>query len=132
EEVVLLDYQRHQRRLLVPLARTFAMSFAHERFLQKFDAVFSGAEDTDDDRQELETIAAALKPYSTWAALDILQEAREACGGAGYFAENRLVGLRADLDIYATFEGDNSVLLQLVAKRLLADYAKKYKHADAA
>src|SRR5690606_33051206 len=52
--------------------------------------------------------------------------------GAGYFAENRIVRLRADLDIYATFEGDNNVLLQLVAKRLLADYAKKYRHADAA
>jgi len=40
--------------------------------------------------------------------------------------------LRQDLDIYATFEGDNNVLLQLVAKRLLADYAKGFKNADAA
>ena len=31
-----------------------------------------------------------------------------------------------------TFEGDNNVLLQLVAKRLLTDYAKKFKGADAA
>ena len=31
--------------------------------------------------------------------------------------------LRADLDVYVTFEGDNNVLLQLVAKRLLTDYA---------
>ena len=50
--------------------------------------------------------------------------AREACGGAGFLAENRLTGLRADLDVYATFEGDNTVLLQLVGKRLLADYSK--------
>jgi acyl-CoA oxidase len=46
-------------------------------------------------------------------------------------AENRLVGLRADLDVYATFEGDNNVLLQLVAKRLLTDYSSKFKKADA-
>ncbi len=131
DEVVLLDYQRHQRRLLPRLATTYAMSFAHERFLDKFDGVFSGAHDTDADRQELETIAAALKPYSTWAALDILQESREACGGNGFLAENRFTQLRADLDIYATFEGDNNVLLQLVAKRLLADYAKSLKGADA-
>jgi len=132
EEVVLLDYQRHQRRLLPRLAETYAMSFAHETFLGAFDGVFSGAHDTDDDRQDLETIAAALKPLSTWAALDILQEAREACGGAGFLAQNRLTQLRADLDIYTTFEGDNNVLLQLVAKRLLGDYAAKFKHADAA
>jgi len=131
EEEVLLDYQRHQRRLLPRLAQTYAMSFAHEVFLTKFDAVFSGAEDTDADRQDLETIAAALKPLSTWGALDIIQESREACGGQGYLAENRLTQLRADLDIYATFEGDNNVLLQLVAKRLLTDYSRKFAKADA-
>ena len=131
EEEVILDYQRHQRRLLPRLAQTYAMSFAHEVFLHKFHDVFSGAHDTDADRQDLETLAAALKPLSTWAALDILQEAREACGGQGFLAENRLTSLRADMDIYATFEGDNNVLLQLVAKRLLTDYSKKFAGADA-
>lgn len=131
EEEVILDYQRHQRRLLPRLATTYAMSFAHEVFLEKFHDVFSGIADTDADRQDLETLAAALKPLSTWHALDIIQEAREACGGAGFLFENRLVGLRADLDIYATFEGDNNVLLQLVAKRLLTDYSKKFAGADA-
>ncbi len=131
DEVVLLDYQRHQRRLLPRLAQTYAMSFAHEVFLEKFDAVFSGRTDTDADREDLETLAAALKSLSTWAALDIVQEAREACGGQGFLAENRLVQLRADLDIYATFEGDNNVLLQLVAKRLLTDYSRAFAKADA-
>lgn len=131
EEEVILDYQRHQRRLLPRLATTYAMSFAHERFLEKFHDVFSGAHDTDADRQDLETLAAALKPLSTWAALDILQETREACGGAGFLVENRLTSLRADMDIYATFEGDNNVLLQLVAKRLLTDYSRKFAKLDA-
>jgi len=131
DEEVLLDYQRHQRRLLPRLAQTYAMSFAHEEFLDIFDRVFSGVEDTPAPREDLETIAAALKPLSTWAGLEILQEAREACGGAGFMAENRLTQLRADLDIYATFEGDNNVLLQLVAKRLLTDYARKFAKADA-
>jgi len=131
DEEVILDYQRHQRRLLPRLATTYAMNFAHDEFLVKFDSVFSGAADTDADRQDLETLAASLKPLSTWAALDILQEAREACGGSGFIAENRLTGLRADLDIYVTFEGDNNVLLQLVAKRLLTDYSARFKNADA-
>lgn len=131
DEEVLLDYQRHQRRLLPKLATTYAQVFAHDEFLRKFDAVFSGEADTDDDRQDLETIAAALKPLSTWHALDTLQEAREATGGAGFLVENRIVGLRHDLDIYATFEGDNNVLLQLVAKRLLTDFSKQFAKADA-
>ncbi|MBO1269066.1 acyl-CoA dehydrogenase family protein [Arthrobacter cavernae] len=130
DEEVLLDYQRHQRRLFTRLATTYAAGFAHDQLLQKFDDVFSGAHDTDADRQDLETLAAALKPLSTWHALDTLQECREACGGAGFLIENRFASLRADLDVYATFEGDNTVLLQLVAKRLLADYAKEFRNAD--
>jgi acyl-CoA oxidase len=130
DEEVILDYQVHQRRLIPLIATTYAASFAHEQLLTKFDGVFSGATDTDVDRQDLETLAAALKPLSTWHALDTLQEAREACGGAGFLAENRLVGLRADLDVYATFEGDNHVLLQLVAKRLLTDYSRRFAKAD--
>lgn len=130
-EVTLLDYGKHQRRLLPRLATTYAQIFAHDEFLQKFDGVFSGRLDTDADREDLETLAAALKPLSTWHALDTLQESREACGGQGFLFENRLVGLRADLDIYVTFEGDNNVLLQLVGKRLLADYARQFKGKDA-
>jgi acyl-CoA oxidase len=132
EEQVLLDYGRHQRRLIPRLATAYAMNFAHDEFLVKFDGVFSGKHDSDADREDLETLAASLKPLSTWAALDILQEAREACGGAGFLTENRLTGLRADLDIYVTFEGDNNILLQLVAKRLLSDYAAQFKGADGA
>lgn len=130
-EVVLLDYGKHQRRLLPRLATVYAQSFAHDEFLQKFDGVFSGERDTPGEREDLETLAAALKPLSTWNALDTVQEAREACGGSGFLAENRLVGLHHDLDVYVTFEGDNNVLLQLVGKRLLSDYAKQFRGKDA-
>ncbi|MCW3492815.1 acyl-CoA dehydrogenase [Microbacterium sp. SSM24] len=131
-EVVLLDYGKHQRRLLPLLAQNYAQFFAHDELLKKFDGVFSGRADTPEEREDLETLAAALKPLSTWNALDTIQEAREACGGSGFLAENRMVGLHQDLDVYVTFEGDNNVLLQLVGKRLLADYAKQFKGADAA
>jgi acyl-CoA oxidase len=132
DEVVLLDYGKHQRRLLPRLAQTYAQFFAHDHLLRMFDGVFSGAHDTPDERENLETLAAALKPLSTWNALDTIQECREACGGAGFMAENRLVDLHHDLDVYATFEGDNNVLLQLVGKRLLSDFARQFKDKDAA
>jgi acyl-CoA oxidase len=131
EEVVLLDYGKHQRRLLPLLAQNYAQFFANDELLRKFDGVFSGRIDTPEEREDLETLAAALKPLSSWNALDTIQEAREACGGAGFLAENRLVGLHHDLDVYVTFEGDNNVLLQLVGKRLLADYGRQFKGKDA-
>lgn len=130
EETVLLDYGRHQQRLIPRLATAYAAAFSHDEFLREFDAVFSGVGDTPERRADLETLAAALKPTTTWQGMDTLQAAREACGGAGYMADNRLTLLRHDLDIYTTFEGDNTVLLQLVGKRLLEDYAAKFKDAD--
>jgi acyl-CoA oxidase len=130
DEHVLMDYQVHQRRLIPRLANTYAMIFAQDVLLDLFHQVFSGDADTEVNRQDLETLAAALKPYATWSALDIIQANREACGGQGFLAENRLAGLHADLDVYATFEGDNTVLLQLVAKRLLGDYAQQFSGGD--
>lgn len=130
-EAVLLDYREHQRRLLPHLAAMLAAGFAHEELLEAFDDVFSGHRDDDEARQDLETLAAALKATSTRQTLDALQEAREACGGAGFLSENRIPDLRHDLDVYATFEGDNTVLMQLVAKRLLGDHAKELSTMDA-
>ncbi|PJI93804.1 acyl-CoA dehydrogenase [Luteimicrobium subarcticum] len=131
DEVVLLDYGRHQRRLIPRIAETYAMSFAHDRLLDLFDAVFSGEHDDAETREELETMAAALKSTSTWFTMDTLQEVREACGGAGFLAQNRVTQLRHDFDIYTTFEGDNNVLLQLVGKRLLTEYGKQFKGISA-
>ncbi|MEP6561920.1 MAG: acyl-CoA dehydrogenase, partial [Nakamurella sp.] len=59
-----------------------------------------------------------------------IQVAREACGGAGYLAENRLPALKADTDVFTTFEGDNTVLLQLVAKGLLTGYRDAFGSLD--
>ena len=130
QERTLMDYGRHQRRLIPLIARTYAQIFSHQELLDQFHGVFSGQTDTEENRSDLETVAAAGKALSTWYALDTIQQAREACGGQGFMAEHQLTGLRADLDIYVTFEGDNNVLLQLVAKRLLADYAKAFKSPD--
>ncbi|WP_422115330.1 acyl-CoA dehydrogenase [Brachybacterium sp. UNK5269] len=132
QEMVLMDYQAHLHRLLPKLAATYAGAFAHEQLLQAFDDVFSGRADDPESREDLETLAAALKPTSTRLALDTIQECREACGGSGFLAENQLVGLHQDLDVYATFEGDNTVLLQLVAKRLLSDYTSELRSVDRA
>ncbi|WP_394217086.1 acyl-CoA dehydrogenase [Brachybacterium vulturis] len=132
QETVLMDYQAHLHRLLPKLAATYAGAFAHEQLLQAFDDVFSGRAEDPESREDLETLAATLKPTSTRLALDTIQECREACGGAGFMAENQLVGLHQDLDVYATFEGDNTVLLQLVAKRLLSDYTDELRTVDRA
>jgi acyl-CoA oxidase len=135
QEELLLDYGLHQRRLLPLLAENFALHFAQEVLADRLDDVFSldPAHDHDEDetaRRELESRAAGTKALGTWHATRVIQECREACGGAGYLAANRFAALKADTDVFTTFEGDNHVLLQLVAKGLLTGYASDFEDLD--
>jgi len=129
EEALLLDYRMHQRRLLPLLARTYALHFAQADLVEEFVRVFSDDRD-EHDRRALEAQAAGTKALGTWHATEAIQMCREACGGAGYLAENRLATLKADTDVFTTFEGDNTVLLQLVAKGLLTDYRESFGKLD--
>ena len=131
EEVVLMDYRTHQRRLLVPLAATYGLHFAQEQLVEHLHDVFTDPDGGDDrKRRELETLAAGLKAVATWHATATIQECREACGGAGYLRANRFAALKADTDVFTTFEGDNTVLLQLCAKNLLTDYRDQFGELD--
>lgn len=127
DEKLLLDYGMHQRRLLPLLARTYAMHFAQEVLAGELHEVFSNPDGVDErKRRTLESRAAGTKALGTWHASETIQECREACGGAGYLSRNRLDALRADTDVFTTFEGDNHILLQLVAKGLLTDYSSDF------
>ncbi|MGA9637406.1 acyl-CoA dehydrogenase, partial [Flavobacterium sp.] len=119
-EVPILNYRMHQRRLLIPLAKTYAVHFALHYLTQRF------LTKTEAEMQEIEALAAGLKAYSTWSTTAILQECREACGGKAYLSENRIDALKNDTEIYTTFEGDNTVLMQLVAKNRLSEFRKSF------
>lgn len=129
-EQLLLDYGLHQRRLFPRLARTYALHFAQEVLASRLHDVFSGITPDEESRRLLESRAAGTKALSTWLATDVIQECREACGGAGYLSVNRFAALKADTDVFMTFEGDNHVLLQLVGKGLLTDYASDFSDLD--
>ncbi|WP_432847518.1 acyl-CoA dehydrogenase [Amycolatopsis sp. CA-161197] len=125
DEVVILDYLGHQRKLLPALAKTYALHFAQEELVAKLNDIAPDA--LEEEQRELESRAAGLKAANTWHATATIQAAREACGGAGYLSENLLAGLKADTDVFTTFEGDNTVLLQLVAKGLLTQYKEHFE-----
>ncbi len=130
QEQLLLDYGMHQRRLFPLIARTYALHFAQEYVAGSLHDVFMGVTSDEEARRKLESRAAGLKALGTWHATWTIQECREACGGAGYLSQNRFTALKADTDVFTTFEGDNHVLLQLVAKGLLTDYSSEFEDMD--
>ncbi|MFE1593366.1 acyl-CoA dehydrogenase [Nocardia sp. NPDC058705] len=131
EETLLLDYRSHQRRLLPLVAKSFALAFAQNDLVRRMDLIQRGLDTEPSSQRALEKRAAGLKVAQTRHATRAIQECREACGGAGYLTENRLVTLKADTDVFTTFEGDNVVLTQLVAKELLTAYSDEVRDLDA-
>ncbi len=125
DEIVVMDYLAHQRKLLPLIAKSYAIAAAQNELTGELhDVQSSSPDDSDAGRQrELEAMAAGLKAYGTWHASNTINVCREACGGAGYLDENQLSIMRGDIDVFTTFEGDNTVLTQLVAKELLSAYS---------
>lgn len=124
-EVPILNYRTHQRRLIPLLANAYALHFSLQYLTKRF------LNRTEQQMQEIEALAAGLKSFATWNTTATLQECRECCGGKGYLAENRISDLKNDSDIYTTFEGDNTVLMQLVAKSRLTEFKQEFSSMNA-
>jgi acyl-CoA oxidase len=123
-EVPILNYRTHQRRLMPLLANAYALHFSLQYLTDRF------LTRTENDMQEIEALAAGLKAFATWNTTSTLQECRECCGGKGYLSENRIGALKNDTEIYTTFEGDNTVLMQLVAKSRLTEFKQEFSNMN--
>jgi len=123
QEDLIMDYPTHQLRLTPAIAGAYVYHFTLEELMKRY------SDDSQPDKRKIETQVAGLKSIITWFANDTIQECREACGGKGYLLENRIADLKGDVDIFTTFEGDNTVLLQLAAKGILSDFRAEFNSA---
>ncbi|KAL6653948.1 hypothetical protein ACP70R_007413 [Stipagrostis hirtigluma subsp. patula] len=124
-EIRVLDYQSHQHKLMPMLASSYAFHFATVYLIDKY----SEMKKTNDEDviADVHVLSSGLKAYITSYTAKSISICRESCGGHGYAAVNHFGALRNDHDIFQTFEGDNTVLLQQVAGDLLKQYQEKFK-----
>merc|ERR1719320_243522 len=109
----ILSYQLFQKALLPLLASTLSIGLG----LNYIKNRYAGVEGPKDDH-EVMILATVIKPISTWNQCEVGNVARERAGGQGYLSVNRLWEGIAFGHSGMTAEGDNSVLMQKVAKEL--------------
>lgn len=124
QEDLIMDFPSHQIRLIPALASCFVYQAALDDQMKAYMQISDG------DTRKSEAQVAGLKAIVTHFANATIQECREACGGKGYLSENRIGDLKSDVDIFTTFEGDNTVLLQLAAKGRLTDFKTEFNADD--
>ncbi len=117
----LLDKQATQSRLFPHLANAYALHFATRHLADELEK---------GTNPDLETMAASIKAKSSDASVEVVDEARKLTGGKGYMSNERYGALRNDMDVFRTFEGDNTVLRLLVAKNQMSRLAKKFSDAS--
>jgi acyl-CoA oxidase len=117
-QVPILDYLTQQRALFPALAGAYALHFGVRDLVRDYALSM----DDEEARHRVEVLAAGFKALASRHCMDTLQACREAMGGRGYLAANRIGYLREDTDVFTTFEGANPVLLLLVARGLLSRY----------
>ncbi|KAL1406463.1 hypothetical protein Q8F55_008162 [Vanrija albida] len=109
----ILSYQLQQRAIIPLLARTYALALGMNRVKNIWA---NPAADSADVVREV----CVIKPLVTWHAERTGSICRERCGGQGYLKASRIASTIGFAHAGITAEGDNSVLMQKVAKELLA------------
>ncbi|TKA51937.1 hypothetical protein B0A49_08870, partial [Cryomyces minteri] len=133
-----INYTTVQIRLLTLLATTFALHFTGRGMMQLYEenqkkmsqdagkvgdaSRGAGPEEThsgSDLLADLHATSCGLKSLASSTAVDGLEVCRRACGGHGYSSFSGIGPWYADYLPTATWEGDNYMLTQQVARYLL-------------
>ncbi|KAI5286590.1 fatty-acyl coenzyme A oxidase [Ascosphaera aggregata] len=116
-ETPVLDYAMVQARLLPLLATCYALNFTGKGMKELYEAGQSGHSST--ALADLHATSCGLKALSTTIAAEGLEMCRKTCGGHGYSSYSGIGPFYGDYLPNITWEGDNYMLTQQVARYLL-------------
>ena len=126
EEVTLMDYETHQRRLIPILASALATQFTAKavqttvaRLVTSLSSSLTPPPSVLASLESVHATTCGLKAFATWYVNDAVEVCRQSLGGQGYSAHAWLPRVRNDWAVMCTWEGDNTVLALQCAKHML-------------
>lgn len=122
----IIEYITQQRRIIPALATTYAMHVSMLK-CKALGLIKNGDNNT---AKRVHVLSSGLKAAATWHRIRILQDCRECCGGMGFLAANKIGPMLNDMNVDVTFEGDNTVMMQQVAKSLIDAYSRRSRNNE--
>ncbi|MCJ1477527.1 hypothetical protein MMC13_006199 [Lambiella insularis] len=119
-EVAIISYKSQHFRLLSAISKAYAILFAWKSCDTSYrDLIKEQRQGNHSSLPYNHTLVAGLKAWATQTAADSAEDCRKLCGGQGYVSTSGLPEIVAAVTATATFEGENYVLWQQVARYLI-------------